>query len=98
MIVYALIAVIAINRKNIIKAYQRHLAWEAEQEKQKKLQKKKKRKFRYQDPFQPEEQVQLPLDDSGLQSLIPAVDFSAANSEGPDVPGEQGQTPDESGK
>lgn len=95
MIVYAVIGVIAVNRKNIKAAYQRRLAREAEQEKQKKLQKKKKR-FRYRDPFQSAEQVQLPLDDGGLRSLIPAVDISAANSEGPDDPGEQGQK-DESG-
>ena len=89
MILYALVGVIAVNRKKIKAAYQRHLLLEAERKRQERLLKKKmkmKRAFRYSTPFQTEEQDALPANDNNLGNLLISdsdTDTDSANHEEP---------------
>lgn len=71
MVIYGLIAAIAVNRKKIKAAYQRQLAREAEQEEKRKKKDEKLLASQYSLPLLPGRQFMLSVDTDSLRSQIP---------------------------
>ena len=88
MILYAVIAVIAVNRKNIKEAYLRSRAWKKILEKR---EKKKRPKFAFQ--YIPGNQTVLPPGEGVLQNEDPPAESPAAGLNAPKTPPESGSDP-----
>jgi hypothetical protein len=88
MILYAVIAVIAVNRKNIKEAYLRSRAWKKILEKR---EKKKRPRFAFQ--YIPGNQTVLPPGEGVLQNEDPPAESPAAGLNAPKTPPESGSDP-----
>ena len=85
MIIYGLVAAIAVNRKKITAAYQRRLAWEAKQDNNRKKKDEKIMASQYSLPLLPGRQFMLSVDNNKLNKPIPSREPADTDLESSDT-------------